>query len=474
MIDYTDFYALAPANRYIYRPTRDLWTNEAVDNRLPPRPVLDANGNPVRDGKGKVKMIPASKWLAQHCSVERMTWAPGEPEVIEGKLLIDDGWIEKPGARTYNTYLPPTIKLGDASQAKRWRDHWFKLYPADIAEHCIAWLAHRRQYPGIKPNHGLVLIGDPDIGKDMSLVPARFAVGTWNFRDILLNDLVGKNNDFLCSVIVRVNEARDVGDANRGRIDRYGLHDHMKALMTSPPETHRINRKYIPEYVSLSRAGFITTSNHDDALYLPANDRRNAVAKSECTRADFAPEYFDELTHWYYYEGGINHVVAYLQQYDLSNFNPKLAPPKTEAFWSMVSADRGSDHGELTDAIEALGEQLGKKQGKKPDAHGNYGFPAALTITMLLTVAPSLEWLTDRKTSRAISHRIRRCGYVATLNRNALESGGLWKITGKRTIIYARVELTPDQRHDAACALRDTLADGPKLVVDNEPKETDQ
>jgi len=431
MIDFTDFYALAPANRYIYRPTRDLWTNEAVDNRLPPRPVLDASGNPVRDGQGKVKMIPASKWLAQHRSVERMTWAPGEPEVIEHKLLIDDGWIEKGGARTYNTYLPPTIRLGDSAQAMRWLEHWYTLFPRDIAEHCIAWLAQRRQYPGIKPNHGLVLIGDPGIGKD-------------------------------------------VGDTNRGRIDRYGLHDHMKALMASPPETHRINRKYVPEYTSLSRAGFITTSNHDDAFYLPADDRRNAIAKSECQPADFPKEYFDALAHWYYDQGGICHVVAYLQNYDLANFNPKLAPPKTEAFWGMVSVDRGAEHGELTDAIEALGQQIGKKQGKTPDAHGNYGFPAALTITQLLTVAPSLEWLTDRKMSRAISHRLQRCGYVTTLNRNALESGGLWKIRGKRTMIYARVELTPDQRHDAACALRDMLADGPRLVVDNETKETDQ
>src|SRR5262249_14697272 len=347
------------------------------------------------------------------------------------------------------------------------------LYPRDIAEHCIAWLAHRRQHPESKPNHGLVLIGAPGIGKDMSLMPVRYAVGTWNCRDIALNDLVGKTNDFLCAVIVRVNEARDGGDANRGRIDRYGLHDHVKALMTSPPETHRINRKYVPEYISLSRAGFIITSNHDDALYLPADDRRNAIVKSECTRADFRKEYFDELFHWYYHEGGINHVVAYLQNYDLANFNPKLAPPKTKAFWGMVSVDRGAD-GELTDAIEALGQQIGKKQGKTPDAHGKYGFPAALTITMLQTVAPSLEWLTDRAKSRATAHRLKRCGYVVELNPMTLESGGMWKIKGKRTMIYARAELTPDQRHDAACALSDMPADGPKLVVDNEPKEINQ
>ena len=43
MIVFEDFYALAPANRCIYRPTRDIWTNEAVDNRLPPQPLLDAS-----------------------------------------------------------------------------------------------------------------------------------------------------------------------------------------------------------------------------------------------------------------------------------------------------------------------------------------------------------------------------------------------------------------------------------------------
>src|SRR5262249_15756989 len=162
---------------------------------------------------------------------------------------------------------------------------------------------------------------------------------------------------------------------------------------------------------------FITTSNHDDALYIPSDDRRNAIAKSECLPTDFASEYFERLVHWYFYEHGINHVAALLQRYDLSNFNPKLAPPTTEAFWNMVNIDRGRDHGEVTDAIEALAEQIGKKLGKKPDAHGNYDPPEALTIPLLLGVAPSLEWLTDRKMSRAISHRIQRCGYVPAPNR---------------------------------------------------------
>jgi hypothetical protein len=411
-------------------------------------------------------MIPASKALAQRRSVERMTWVPGEPEIIEGKLLIDDGWIEKPGARTYNTYLPPTIKLGDASQAERWRALWFKLYPIAQAEHSIMWLAHRRQHPEVKVNHGLAHIGKPGIGKDSVLVPARYAIGPWNFRDITLNDLVGKYNDFLCSVIVRVNEARDVGDTNHSRVDRYGLHDHMKALMTSPPETHPINRKYVPIYTSLSRAGFIITSNHDDALYLPETDRRNAVSKSECTSDDFPSGYFDALYHWYYHEHGINHVAALLQQCDLSNFNPKLAPLKTEAFWNMVNVDRGLEHNELADAIDAVAIELGHKR----DVSGNVAPPDALTLAMLHAKAPSAEWLLDRRKSRTVPHRLQRCGYVITPNPDALQSGGYWIISGKRQAIYTREKLMPEERLAAARALRDRLMSGLKLVVDNEPK----
>jgi hypothetical protein len=189
MIQFDDFYALAPAHRCIYRPTKDAWRNEAVDKRLPPRPRLDANGNPLRNAHGKVIMMPASEWLAKNRSVERATWHPGEPEIIMDKLAVETGWIEKPGARSINLYVPPNIIPGYAAQASRWIEHYHKLYP-DEAEHQIAWLAHRVQYPGIKPNHCIVMVGDPDIGKDTLLYPIRHAVGPWNFPDVSLAQLV--------------------------------------------------------------------------------------------------------------------------------------------------------------------------------------------------------------------------------------------------------------------------------------------
>jgi hypothetical protein len=227
-LSFEDFCAYAPSRTCIYLPCKTPWPNASIDTRLPPQPLLDASGNPVRDGKGKVKMIPASTWLEQNRSVEAFTWAPGYPEFVRDRLAVDGGWVEKPGATTLNTYRPPSIRPGDATKAGRWVDHWRAIYPDD-AGHIIAWLAQRVQQPGIKVNHALVLGGAPKIGKDTMLEPVAEAIGPWNFREITPAQLISKNNEFLRAIVVRLSEARDMGE--QGRIDRYGMHDHTKNML---------------------------------------------------------------------------------------------------------------------------------------------------------------------------------------------------------------------------------------------------
>ena len=218
-----------------------MWPNASVDDRLPPMPLLDANGNPIKNAKGKVVMITATERLAKERSIESLTWDPGKPEFIPGYVVVDGGYIAKPGATTYNFYRPPPdIKLGDPAQATRWVEHWHTLYPKE-ANHIIAWFACRVQRPGVKINHALLLGGAPKIGKDTLLEPIITAVGSWNFRDITLAGLISKNNEFLRGVIVRVSEARDMGE--QGRVDRYGLYDHTKTMLATPPNTLRVNEK---------------------------------------------------------------------------------------------------------------------------------------------------------------------------------------------------------------------------------------
>lgn len=90
-----------------------------------------------------------------------------------------------------------------------------KVYPDDHT-HIIRYLAHRVQRPYEKINHALLLGGNQGIGKDTLLEPVKRAIGPWNFAEIPPRDIVDNlYNNFVRSVILRINEARDLGEINR-------------------------------------------------------------------------------------------------------------------------------------------------------------------------------------------------------------------------------------------------------------------
>jgi hypothetical protein len=148
--------------------------------------------------------------------------------LILNRLVSAGGWIEKMGVSIFNLYRPPTIELGDASKAGPWVEHVHKVYPEN-ADHIIYWFAHRRQKPQDKINHALLLGGLPGIGKDTLLEGVKQAVGPWNFSEISPKQMLGRFNGFLKSTVMRISEARDLGD-----ISRYEFYDAMKAYLRRP------------------------------------------------------------------------------------------------------------------------------------------------------------------------------------------------------------------------------------------------
>ena len=130
----------------------------------------------------------------------------------------------------------------------------------------------------------------------------------------------------------------------------------------------------------------------------------------------------------------IGHVAAYLAELDLSAFDPKAPPPKTPAFWDIVDANRAPEDAELADVLDQLGN---------PDA-------VTLAADREAAGAEFGDWLRDRKNRRAIPHRLEHCGYVPV--RNDAADDGLWKINGKRQVVYAKSELSISDRLKAARA----------------------
>jgi hypothetical protein len=425
-VSLNDFRAYMPAHQYIFMPSGDLWPSSSVNARLGTVAEIGPDGKPVLDDKEKPKRISAASWLDRERPVEQMTWAPGEPRVVQGRLISEGGWIRRPGCACFNLYRPPTPSTGDPLGAGQWVRHVHRIYPRE-ALHLITWLAHRLQRPHEKINHALVLGGAQGIGKDTILEPIKQGVGPWNFAEVSPQHLLGRFNGFVKSVILRVSEARDLGD-----MDRFAFYDHMKTYTAAPPDVLRVDEKHLREYAVFNVCGVIITSNHKtDGIFLPADDRRHFVAWSEAVREDFPEDYWTDLYRWYA-EGGTANVIAYLKEVDLAGFDAKAPPAKTEAFWSIVDASRSPEDAEVADALERLGN------------------PPAITIDAISSAAAeSLRtWLNERKNRRVIPHRLEECGYEPVRNPSA--NDGLWKLSQGRKTIYARRELCVRDRIGAA------------------------
>ena len=132
----------------------------------------------------------------------------------------------------------------------------------------------------------------------------------------------------------------------------------MKVYTAAPPDVLRVDEKNLREYSVFNVCGVIITSNHkSDGIFLPADDRRHFVAWSNLTDKDFPEGYWSSLWGWYA-DGGINHVAAYLHDLDISDFDPKAPPPKTAAWWDIVSASRAPEDAELADALDRAGNPM--------------------------------------------------------------------------------------------------------------------
>jgi hypothetical protein len=417
-----DFIYYRPENKCIYLPTGDMWPRESVS---------------ASTKKGTLLKITKER----HVSV--MTWAPGHPQIIYDKIVNQD-WIEHPGANTYNLYRPAIIKGGVAKEAKPWREHLRNLYPTD-AEYMENWFAHRVQRPGDKINSALVMGGPTRTGKDTILEPVKYAVGPHNFVEITASQAMEpKFNAFLQAVILRVSEARDFGDKNR-----YSFYEHWKPWLAAPPDVLMVADKNVKAHPIFNCFGQIVTSNHKyGGLYLPSDDARNYVAWSEIVRemilATFGEDYFDRLWRWYAVtrdKAGLRHVAQFLSERDLSKFNPKAPPPLTEAWHAMVQSHMNTADQELGDVIERMPPILSDEPTAPVEAFTASQLHDFAFTHKFYSVADSL---TGVKAMTALPRRLGDHGFEAMMNRGAKD--GRWKVGGRHADIYARRALPMQQR----------------------------
>jgi hypothetical protein len=238
--------------------------------------------------------------------------------------------------------------------------------------------------------------------------------------------MMGRFNAFLKSVILRVSEARDLGEGNR-----FTAYDHSKTYTAAAPDTLRVDEKHLREHAVFNCCSVIITTN-----YKTDGDRRHYVAWSEVAKEDFNPAYWKKLWGWYA-KGGIEAVAPYLAKLDISAFDAKAPPPKTPAFSAIVDANRAPEEGELADILDRLSN------------------PNAVTLEHITNHADLKfsQWLDDLKNRRVIPHRMERVGYVPVRNPDA--ESGMWRIAGVRQAVNAKKTLTLRAQIEAARQLQE-------------------
>ncbi len=408
-----NFIYYAPGNSFVYRPTATFWVAEAVNAAASP---INENG----------KIHKPADWLRMNMLATSMTKDPGlEGDFIKGIDYRDGMAIERTGAAVFNSYFGPTIEPGDAKLATPFLEHVRRVFnkPGD-ADQFLNFMAHRVQFPEVKPRFALLIAGDQGVGKDTAVEFCCAAIGSWNVANIEPTALDTSFNEYAAAVLVRVSEAANLHDMNK-----WAFNERMKVLIAGTPDTMTINPKYGHKYSVRMHCGVIVTTNHMlGGIYIPQDDRRydviDSASKEEMGLGDpeKSKEYFSWLWDWFVEGGGDRHVAALLLERDLSGFSAANGQRKTEAHASVVRANLTSDHW-LIDALDELGE------------------PDAVKLSAIVDIIINNGGLTAKEIHSKVQPAMARCGYYPKSNPERKD--GRWNIDGKYTTVYGKRDLNP-------------------------------
>lgn len=243
------------------------------------------------------------------------------------------------GDRYFNDYKDPGIEPLIPTDEERATWQWFieRSFPAADSDAALfgPWflnmLAYRIQCPGEKI-YKATLMHSPTAGNGKStwsLFIPRILLGTSNVSEPRHAMVEGAFNDFFAKAqLVHFDEIRFGG----GRIDAAKVMDNSKTPIDSSELT--INAKFEKPYRIRNCAWVTATSNRGDALAIDDSERRWGVYELMAPALTMQ-ERKRLFTDWLNTERGPGTLKFLLLERDLTDFDPMMDPPETEAKRAM-------------------------------------------------------------------------------------------------------------------------------------------
>jgi hypothetical protein len=229
-------------------------------------------------------------------------WTPNKREKAEGDIALFLGHVE---------YLVPIH---------------------EDRERFLDWLAHCEQKPEELPHHGWLMWTERyGIGRNWL---ANLLVRVWRGEvapSLDLGSLLESqfNHALSCKRLVIVDEIN-----LSGHTQLHKLAARQRQLMTE--EVRVINPKYGKTYAEKNSNRWLVFSNHQDAIPIPADDRRFEVVQNPDTPRPESD--YNALYKALNDNDFVASVAWFLSTRDISRFNPGRRPPMTAAKLALIEA----------------------------------------------------------------------------------------------------------------------------------------
>ena len=250
----------------------------------------------------------------------------GQAEIVKNHVNLWKKWGATPAAGD----VTPWVEMMDfifkaGSPERQWAEQWF-AYPL--------------QNPGAKLNTAMVIWSTRQgVGKSLLAETVGKLYGD-HFKTISELDLRSQYNSWaMDSLLV-------LGEENGGN-DRRSHADKLKQMITG--DRLFIQEKYIAAAERENHMNFIFTSNHSDALYMEASDRRFFVWSIDSD--PLAPAFYENFVKWRDSKVGQSALMHHLQHVDLAGFDPYGHAPITSAKLEMIEHGKSGLERWLSDAL---------------------------------------------------------------------------------------------------------------------------
>jgi hypothetical protein len=327
-----------PPATIINRATDQLLSEVEFKSNERPRKLL-INNKPVEAAK---------HWLGwnMRAQVSKLVY---EPRVQGAPRQFDDG--------TYNLWQGwgvESAEAGDVTLFTQLLEHLLsETREPEARTAFVQWLAYPFQNPGDKMLWAVLMHGETQgAGKTLLGYTLRELYGFDNHSEVLPSQLASQFNEYVArKQIIQVEEI--VADS----FHKYDL----KPKITN--ENITINPKNKRPYTIKDTSNWLFLSNASKAIDLPNGDRRFLVIKINKKLPVSIQKPYDR---WFKSKAALSAIMNYLLNVDMRGFEPKLAPPMTEAKVEMTKNGRGELENFIVSAIDDYDEVFAEPGGKAP------------------------------------------------------------------------------------------------------------